>query len=196
MSPAVTATPDAIDPSAPRTWEQAGSNVWLDADSGDGEATEAAFARAAHVVRFQTTINRVTGVTMEPRAAVCEFDPASQHYTLYAGSGGAVRLKDDLAKVSNVPESNVRVVMYDIGGNFGTRGMIYPEFCAVAWAARRIGRPDAIRAVGAANGANPIPIVIPCHRVIGMDGRLVGFGGGLDVKKRLLMLESGQQALI
>ena len=139
--PAVTATPDAIEPSAPQIWEQAGSNVWLDADSGDGEDTEAAFARAAHVVRFNTTINRVTGVTMEPRAAVCEFDPASQHYTLYAGSGGAVRLKDDLAKVLNVPASSVRVVMYDIGGNFGTRGMIYPEFCAVAWAARRIGRP-------------------------------------------------------
>ena len=139
--PAVTATLAAIEPSAPRIWEQAGSNVWLDADSGDGAATEAAFARAAHIVRFKTTINRVTGVTMEPRAAACEFDSAKQHYTLYAGSGGAVRLKDDLASVLNVPADNVRVVMYDIGGNFGTRGMIYPEFCVVAWAARRIGRP-------------------------------------------------------
>ena len=139
--PAVTATPDAIDPAAPHIWEEAGSNVWLDADSGDGPATEAAFARAKHIVRFTTTINRVTGVTMEPRAAVCAFDSAAQHYTLYAGSGGAVRLKDDLAMVLNVPAANVRVVMYDIGGNFGTRGMIYPEFCVVAWAARRIGHP-------------------------------------------------------
>ncbi len=55
--------------------------------------------------------------------------------------------------------------------------------------ARRIDRPAAVRAVGAANGRNPIPIVIPCHRVIGRDGRLVGFGGGLDVKKYLLGLE-------
>lgn len=55
--------------------------------------------------------------------------------------------------------------------------------------ARRIGRPRAVRAVGAANGANPIPIVIPCHRVIGADGRLTGFGGGLPVKRRLLELE-------
>ena len=62
--------------------------------------------------------------------------------------------------------------------------------------ALRIGRPDAVRAVGAANGANPIPIVIPCHRVIGMNGKLVGFGGGLETKKRLLLLESGQQALL
>lgn len=62
--------------------------------------------------------------------------------------------------------------------------------------ARRIGRPDAVRAVGAANGANPIPIVIPCHRVIGTNGKLVGFGGGLETKQRLLLLESGQQALL
>jgi methylated-DNA-[protein]-cysteine S-methyltransferase len=55
--------------------------------------------------------------------------------------------------------------------------------------ARAIGRPDAVRAVGAANGANPIPIVIPCHRVIGADGRLVGYGGGLDRKRWLLTHE-------
>ena len=55
--------------------------------------------------------------------------------------------------------------------------------------ARRIGRPTASRAVGAANGANPIPIVIPCHRVVGTDGSLTGFGGGIEAKKRLLALE-------
>lgn len=55
--------------------------------------------------------------------------------------------------------------------------------------AKRIGRPKAVRAVGAANGRNPLPIVIPCHRVIGSDGSLTGFGGGLDVKKFLLKLE-------
>jgi methylated-DNA-[protein]-cysteine S-methyltransferase len=55
--------------------------------------------------------------------------------------------------------------------------------------ARRIGRPKAVRAVGAANGRNPIPIVIPCHRVIGAGGDLVGFGGGLPVKEALLRLE-------
>jgi len=55
--------------------------------------------------------------------------------------------------------------------------------------ARALGRPDAARAVGRANGANPIPIVVPCHRVIGADGSLTGFGGGLDVKARLLELE-------
>ena len=55
--------------------------------------------------------------------------------------------------------------------------------------ARAIGSPDAVRAVGAANGRNPLPIVLPCHRVIGTDGALVGFGGGLPVKEFLLRLE-------
>jgi methylated-DNA-[protein]-cysteine S-methyltransferase len=58
--------------------------------------------------------------------------------------------------------------------------------------ARAVGRPDAVRAVGAANGANPIPIVIPCHRVIGTDGRLVGYGGGLERKRWLLEHEGVQ----
>ncbi len=56
--------------------------------------------------------------------------------------------------------------------------------------AGRIGRPKAFRAVGAANGANPLPIVVPCHRVIGVDKSLTGFGGGLDIKRHLLDHES------
>ncbi len=65
----------------------------------------------------------------------------------------------------------------------------YGEVRSYADIARRIGRPRAVRAVGAANGANPIPIVVPCHRVIGSSGALTGFGGGLTVKRRLLELE-------
>jgi O-6-methylguanine DNA methyltransferase len=55
--------------------------------------------------------------------------------------------------------------------------------------AQAVGQPAAVRAVGAANGANPIPIIVPCHRIIGSDGKLVGYGGGLDMKRRLLELE-------
>lgn len=61
--------------------------------------------------------------------------------------------------------------------------------------AQAIGRPSAVRAVGAANGANPLPIVVPCHRVIGANGRLVGYGGGLPLKRRLLDLESAGEIL-
>ena len=65
----------------------------------------------------------------------------------------------------------------------------YGETRSYAQIAARIGAPTAVRAVGAANGANPIPIVVPCHRVIGSGGRLTGYGGGLPLKKRLLELE-------
>jgi methylated-DNA-[protein]-cysteine S-methyltransferase len=58
--------------------------------------------------------------------------------------------------------------------------------------ARRIGRPKAVRAVGAANGCNPLPIVVPCHRVIGSNGKLTGYGGGIGIKKRLLALEGAR----
>jgi len=139
--PAVVETEAAARQDAPRIHETARSNVCFDAELGDAEATAAAFARAAHVTRFETWVQRVTGVPMEPRAALAAFDPETGRLTLYAGNGGAVRLKNDLAAILDVPPENVRVLMADIGGNFGTRGMIYPEFAAVAWAARKLDRP-------------------------------------------------------
>ena len=76
------------------------------------------------------------------------------------------------------------------------RKIPYGETISYGELARRIGNPKASRAVGLANGANPIAIVIPCHRVIGSNGRLVGFGGGLEMKETLLAFERGQLALI
>lgn len=70
------------------------------------------------------------------------------------------------------------------------RRIPYGDTVSYAEVARRIGRPKAVRAVGAANGSNPLPIVIPCHRVIGSSGDLTGFGGGLETKRRLLRLEA------
>ncbi|HKE43248.1 MAG TPA: methylated-DNA--[protein]-cysteine S-methyltransferase [Steroidobacteraceae bacterium] len=69
------------------------------------------------------------------------------------------------------------------------REIPYGETISYGELARRLGRPRAVRAVGSANGANPVPIIVPCHRVIGSDGSLTGFGGGLDMKRRLLALE-------
>ena len=75
------------------------------------------------------------------------------------------------------------------------RQIPYGETVSYGQLARRIGSPEAARAVGLANGSNPIPIIIPCHRVIGSNGDLTGFGGGLPVKKKLLELESKQKSL-
>lgn len=71
----------------------------------------------------------------------------------------------------------------------------YGETTTYGAQARRIGRADAVRAVGAANGQNPLPVVLPCHRVIGANGALTGFGGGLPVKRALLDLEAGVRPL-
>lgn len=138
--PAVAESDEALQAGAPIVWDERGSNLCVDAQAGDVAATEAAFARAAHVVRLDTWVPRVTGVPMEPRAAVATCDGAGR-VTLYAGSGGSVRQKADLAAVLGIAERDVRVVAFDVGGNFGTRNNAYPEFALAAWAARRLGRP-------------------------------------------------------
>jgi methylated-DNA-[protein]-cysteine S-methyltransferase len=72
----------------------------------------------------------------------------------------------------------------------------YGETTSYGDIAKRIGRPKAVRAVGAANGRNPIPIIVPCHRVIGSSGHLTGFGGGLEAKTALLRLEAENSGLL
>jgi len=138
---AVTASLAAAAPGAPVLYEDTASNVCVDVDAGDRAAVDAAFARAAHVVGLVTWIQRVTGVPMEPRAAVGEWDAASGRYTVRAGAGGLGRTRTGVAGAMGVPESAVRVTAGDVGGNFGTRNSCYPEFALVAWAARRLGRP-------------------------------------------------------
>ena len=138
--PAVTHSLIAAEPGAPRARRDF-ANIILDGEVGDQAATEAAFARAAHIVKFDTWVQRVAGVPMEPRAAVGEFNAGTGRYTLHAGAGGAVSPRRDLAMVLGVAPEQCRMVMHDIGGNFGTRGGFNPEFAIVVWAARRVGRP-------------------------------------------------------
>jgi aerobic carbon-monoxide dehydrogenase large subunit len=138
--PSLTDATAAAEKSAPRLYDNL-PNLMIDAEVGDAAATADAFARAAYVTRLDTWINRVTGVPMEPRAAVGLYDAVSGRYTLYAGSGGIVRQKRELAAILDVPAESVRVVARDIGGNFGTRNSFFPEFALVAWGSRRVGRP-------------------------------------------------------
>ena len=136
--PAVTSAKGSVAPDAPRLYDDL-PNIMIDAEVGDAKATEEVFARAAHVTRLDTWVNRVTGVPMEPRAAVGIYDPASQRYTLYAGSGGIVRQKKELSAIFGVPFDNVRVIAREIGGNFGTKNSFFPEFALVVWGSRRLG---------------------------------------------------------
>jgi carbon-monoxide dehydrogenase large subunit len=139
--PFVLHSEDAMRPGAPVLWDEIPNNVTVETVFGNVEATDQAFARAAHVVAKNFHIGRVTGVPLEPRAALGHYDAATGRYTLYAGSGGAVRQKNELIQVLGIAPENLRVLSPDVGGNFGTRNRTFVEFGLVLWAAKRIGRP-------------------------------------------------------
>jgi aerobic carbon-monoxide dehydrogenase large subunit len=136
----------ATKPDTPRLYDELPDNELVDSTFGDREATDAVFARAAHVVTLKTHIGRVTGVPLEPRAALGSYDAQTGRYTLYAGGGGAVRHKRELAHVLGEEPQNIRVLSYDVGGNFGTRNRVYVEFGLVLWASKKLGRAVKFRA--------------------------------------------------
>jgi carbon-monoxide dehydrogenase large subunit len=139
--PGVFHSEHAMRPGAPAVWDEVPNNILVDTLFGDQEATERAFARADHVVAMSFHVDRVTGVPLEPRAALGHYDAASGRYTLHAGSGGAVRQKCELACVLGIRPECLRVTSYDVGGNFGTRNRVFVEFGLVLWASRKLGRP-------------------------------------------------------
>jgi carbon-monoxide dehydrogenase large subunit len=139
--PFVLHSEDAMRPGAPAVWDEVPDNILVDTSFGDAAATDRTFAQAAHVVAYGFNIGRVTGVPMEPRACVANYDAASGRYTLHAGSGGAVRQKRELATLLGIELESLRVVSFDVGGNFGTRNRVYPEYGLVLWASRKLGRP-------------------------------------------------------
>jgi carbon-monoxide dehydrogenase large subunit len=139
--PFVLHSEDAMKPGAPLAWEEAPHNTAVDTWFGDKAATDAAFAAADHVVAMDFHIDRVTGVPLEPRSALAEYDAATGRYTLHAGSGGAVRQKNELVNVLGIAADKLRVLSYDVGGNFGTRNRVFVEFGLVLWAAGRLRRP-------------------------------------------------------
>ncbi len=139
--PFVIHSEDALKPGAPLVWDEIAGNVPCDTTFGDKEKTDRAFAEAAHVVKAEFNVVRVTGVPMEPRSCLAEFDAATGKYTLYAGSGGAVRQKIELVKVLGIAPDKLRVLSYDVGGNFGTRNRPFVEFGLVLWAAGKLKRP-------------------------------------------------------
>ncbi len=138
--PFVLHSEDAMQAGAATVWDEVPGNILVDTRFGDHAGTERAFAQAANTVAMDFNIGRVTGVPMEPRACVANYDAASGRYTLHAGSGGAVRQKRELASVLGIEPETLRVLSFDVGGNFGTRNRVYPEYGLVLWASRKLGR--------------------------------------------------------
>jgi carbon-monoxide dehydrogenase large subunit len=139
--PAVSDALRAVEAGAPLVWPDAPLNTYVDANVGDAAATDEAFRRAKHVTRLSTWLPRATAVPLEPRSVLAQYDAATGRYTLYAGSGGSLRQRHDLAKTLGIDEKLARVIAQDVGGNFGTRNAFYVEFALAAWCAKRLGRP-------------------------------------------------------
>ncbi len=139
--PFVVRSEDALKPGHAAVWDETPDNVLVDCEFGDKEKTDKAFAKAAHVVKATFNIGRVTAVPMEPRAALGDYDTATGRSTLYCGGGGAVKQKGEMSAILDLPADKVRVLEYDIGGNFGSRNRPYVEYGLVVWAAGKIKRP-------------------------------------------------------
>ena len=139
--PAVVSTAQAAAEGAPRVYDDCPHNICFVHLGGDKAATDAAFARAAHVVRQHFVINRVTAVSMEPRGSIGDFNPADGRYTIYTTLQRAHPFRTELAEMMNVPEVRIRVVAGDIGGSFGMKSAVYNEVALVLLAAKLAGRP-------------------------------------------------------
>ncbi len=139
---AVVNAEDAVADGAPRIWEEWTSNMAFPLMMGNKEATDAAFAKAKHVVSLRLENNRLCANPLETRGAIGDYNPADDSYTLYTSTQNPHGTRTVLAQaVFKQPEMKFRVVAQDVGGGFGMKGDTYPEEGLVLWASRRIGRP-------------------------------------------------------
>jgi aerobic carbon-monoxide dehydrogenase large subunit len=141
--PAVISIEDAVKPGAPAVWDEAPNNVSVGLMMGNKEATDAAFAKAKHVVTLKLVNSRVSANAIEPRAAIGQYHPDNGGYTLYSTSQNPHGTRAHVAgNVLKVPENKLRVISPDVGGGFGMKNGNYPEDALVCWASRRCsGRP-------------------------------------------------------
>jgi carbon-monoxide dehydrogenase large subunit len=139
--PAVTEPPAATQSGAPQLYDDAPGNLALDFHYGDADKVAAAFAAAAHVTKVQLVNSRVVVNTLEPRAALGEYDAASGRFTLHTGSQGVMGMRAQLAFVLGAPAEKVHVLTGNVGGSFGMKAQVYPEYVCVLHAARALGRP-------------------------------------------------------
>jgi carbon-monoxide dehydrogenase large subunit len=139
--PAVVDTAQATQPGAVEVWPGAPGNVAAVARIGDAAQCDAAFSRAAHLVRMRVTNQRLAPVTLEPRAGAAVFDAASGRLTLHASSQNPAGFQKALASVLKMEPARVRVVVGDVGGGFGMKTLLQPEDVLAAFAAKSLGRP-------------------------------------------------------
>ena len=142
--PSVTDTKGAMAPGSPQLFDHIPGNLVFDwdNDTGDAEATDAAFAKANHTVSLEIVNNRVVVNSMEPRNGIGDYDPASGRSTLTTATQGPHFVRNPLAeRVLKIPKEKLRLLTPNVGGGFGMKAFVYPEQALVVWAARKLERP-------------------------------------------------------
>ncbi|HSQ04952.1 MAG TPA: molybdopterin cofactor-binding domain-containing protein, partial [Burkholderiales bacterium] len=139
--PVVISPEEAISAGAPQLHESVPDNVPFEYEAGNAAAAEAAFAAAAHVTHLKLESTRVTPSPMEPRACLVAFDAHDESYTVHVCVQGVNMMRKQLAAYTKLPEEKFRIVARDVGGGFGQRSAVYPEYCALMIAAKATGHP-------------------------------------------------------
>src|SRR5215470_2737541 len=140
--PAVVDVTEALAAQAPQLWDEAPGNLSYRFERGDKPAVNAVFAAAAHIVEIELVNNRLVVAPIEPRAAIGTYDPATDSFDLLLTGQGVHTLRQQLAEaVFDMPTDHITVRAPDVGGGFGVKNFLYPEWVMVLWAARRLGRP-------------------------------------------------------
>ncbi|MDA0260953.1 MAG: molybdopterin-dependent oxidoreductase, partial [Proteobacteria bacterium] len=139
--PAAIDTVGAAQKGAPLVWDDVPGNICFDAAKGDEVATKKAFEEAAHTVVVDLVNNRLVSNSMEGRVALAEYDAERDHYTVTVTSQGAHNIRARLEQVLKHPADKITVLTHDVGGGFGTKIFVYPEYALVAWAAKKLGQP-------------------------------------------------------
>src|SRR5262245_31447542 len=140
--PAVGQLEEAAKDGAPKVWaDNPNGNTAFMLAFGDEKATEAAFARAKHVVKLRTVNNRVTPVSMEPRTSLGDYNAADDHFPLYTSAQNPHGVREEMAGLLRVNENQLRVVAPDVGGGFGLKGGGFPDDVLVLWSSKKLRRP-------------------------------------------------------
>jgi carbon-monoxide dehydrogenase large subunit len=139
---AVTDAEEALRPGAPAIWAEAPGNLCFRFRRGDQVATRAAFDEATRIVEIELVNNRLVPTPIEPRAAIGSYDPTDDCLHLLLTGQGVHGIRNQLAQsVFHLPPERIQVTAPDVGGGFGMKNFLYPEWVLVLWAARRVGRP-------------------------------------------------------
>jgi carbon-monoxide dehydrogenase large subunit len=172
-------TASANQPGTPALWDECPNNEPILVTKGDAAAVEAALAAAPHVVRDTLVVSRILASPIEPRAAIAQYDSASDSYTIYACQQRPYVWRSLLCEQTfHIPENRMRLIAGDVGGSFGMKGGLPPEVPLVAWAAKRTDRPvkwTCERSEGHVSDDQGRDMVVQSELGLDKDGKFLGY---------------------